>query len=738
LRRFVIYAVVFASALHTTVSMAQQVIATVPVGVMPVAVALNALTNQTYVGDRGGASVTVIDGTTNQTTPITVGALPEVIDINPVTNKIYVASEDSTLTVIDGATHNTQSIPIGFVPTSVAVNPITNKIYVVNLCGNSQACAGDGTVTVIDGVTNQTSTVTVGWSPIGVAVNPVTNKIYVANQCGDPLCDGPDTVTVIDGATNGTTTINGGSDNIYVAVNPVTNKVYVTDETGNEVLVIDGTTNQLSTISVGSQPYGIVVNPVTNHIYVGNLSDNTVSDIDGTSGTSVPVPVGQQPWGLGVDSITDKIYVTNRLGNTVTMIDGTNDHTATVNVGTDPRNVAVNPITNRIYVTNRQDNTVSVIAGAEANPLQFVPLTPCRLVDTRNTGGPIQGGTAQSFPLPQRGGCNVPTTAAAFSLNVTVVPIGSLGYLTIWPTGESQPFVSTMNSLDGRIKANAAVVPAGASGAVSVYASSTTNVVLDIDGYFIPTSGSTLAFYPLPPCRVLDTRHPHGDLGGPYLQGGQERDFPILESSCNIPSSAQAYSLNFTVVPYNGQSLGYLTVWPTGESKPVVSTLNNLTGTVVANAAIVPAGTGGEIAVFPSDNTQLAADIDGYFAPAGAGGLSLYPKAPCRVIDTRRVGNGQPFTGTLNPPVDVADSACALPSVAQAYAFNATVVPAGVLGYLTLWPDGEGQPVVSTLNAIDGAITSNMAIVPTANGKIDAYAAGLTQLILDISSYFAP
>jgi hypothetical protein len=65
-------------------------------------------------------------------------------------------------------------------------------------------------------------------------------------------------------------------------------------------------------------------------------------------------------------------------------------------------------------------------------------------------------------------------------------------------------------------------------------------------------------------------------------------------------------------------------------------------------------------------------------------------------------------------------------------------VPSGPLTYLTLWPDGQSQPLVSTLNAFDGAITSNMAIVPTSNGKIDAYATNLTQLILDISGYFAP
>jgi hypothetical protein len=66
------------------------------------------------------------------------------------------------------------------------------------------------------------------------------------------------------------------------------------------------------------------------------------------------------------------------------------------------------------------------------------------------------------------------------------------------------------------------------------------------------------------------------------------------------------------------------------------------------------------------------------------------------------------------------------------------VVPTGELGYLTLWPDGATQPLVSTLNAQDGSITNNMAIVPSTNGKVDAFANGITQLILDISSYFAP
>ena len=158
----------------------------------------------------------------------------------------------------------------------------------------------------------------------------------------------------------------------------------------------------------------------------------------------------------------------------------------------------------------------------------------------------------------------------------------------------------------------------------------------------------------------------------------------------------------------------------------------------MANAAIVPAGNGAQITALAPEDTDLVIDVNGYFAKVKPNALSWYPASPCRVIDTRIIGDGQPFSGTLAPPVDVVDSACAPPSTAQAFILNATVVPTGYLGYLTLWPDGEGQPLVSTLNAVQGLITSNMAIVPTTNGSIDAYATGITQLVLDISGYFAP
>src|SRR5262249_19681264 len=121
--------------------------------------------------------------------------------------------------------------------------------------------------------------------------------------------------------------------------------------------------------------------------------------------------------------------------------------------------------------------------------LRFVPVTPCRLADTRNAPGPFGGpvmaaNSTRDFAIPTSS-CGIPSTALAYSLNVTVVPTtGTLGYLSIWPAGQARPLVSTLNSIDGRIKANAAIVGAGAGGAVSGYVVNQAHVVLDINGYF--------------------------------------------------------------------------------------------------------------------------------------------------------------------------------------------------------------------------------------------------------------
>jgi len=322
---------------------------------------------------------------------------------------------------------------------------------------------------------------------------------------------------------------------------------------------------------------------------------------------------------------------------------------------------------------------------------------------TGDFGPPRLGaGATCEVPIPQST-CDIPPAARAYSLNVTVLPPGPLGYLSVWPTGQTQPVVSTLNLFDAAVAANAAIVPGGTNGSINVFVSDASEVIIDINGYFAPPDSQAPAFYPAAPCRIVDTRLGSGKSGlfGPPAMGvGSTRNIPVPLSACVTPP--WAYSLNMTVLPPG--PLIYLTTWPADQPQPMVSTLNAFDGRVAANAAIVPAAADGSIAVFTSDASQLIIDINGFFGPPGhPGALYFYPATPCRVADTR-VGFGK--SGPFGPPglgrndwrdFPIPAGSCGLPPTAQAYSLN--MVPPSALSYLTTWPTGQPQPVVSTLNS---------------------------------------
>jgi hypothetical protein len=126
--------------------------------------------------------------------------------------------------------------------------------------------------------------------------------------------------------------------------------------------------------------------------------------------------------------------------------------------------------------------------------LPFVAIPPCRIADTRVASFPpgfgppsLIGGQARTFDLP--GQCGLPSEAAAYSLNLTVVPPAHppFSFLSIYPTGGSAPPVSTLNWGTGgtsNVYFNAAIVPGGTGGAVDVFVSSGTDLIIDVNGYY--------------------------------------------------------------------------------------------------------------------------------------------------------------------------------------------------------------------------------------------------------------
>jgi hypothetical protein len=124
-------------------------------------------------------------------------------------------------------------------------------------------------------------------------------------------------------------------------------------------------------------------------------------------------------------------------------------------------------------------------------------------------------------------------------------------------------------------------------------------------------------FYPVEPCRIVDTRLGEGPTGPPALEGSTTRPFPVT-GYCGIPSTAKAAVMNVTVVGPTGS--GHLRIWPYGVAMPNAATLTFAANEqAIANGAIVPLTTDPEynVNVFlgagASATAHLVIDVTGYF-----------------------------------------------------------------------------------------------------------------------------
>jgi YVTN family beta-propeller protein len=317
----------------TSVVNAASVVTSVSVGNGPTGLGVNVQSNDIYVANTKGNTVTVINGRYNTIeSTIPVGSAPTAAGVNPMTSKAYITNVFSnTVTMIFDRDHKvgaTISVPT---PLDVAVNPATNKIYVLSgILGSS--------VYVIDGNVDQvTAIISVPDGDAALAVNPATNRIYVSTQYGCTSACGPGigSVVVIDGLTNSiianVATAAYYPSNFSVGVNPATNRIYQLDQNGR-IFVIDGSTNTVITSFASGYGYlsGVSANPLTNRIYV----------------TAAPSFAGSPDYLLVIDGSNNAIVQHLLLGG-----------------GGFAPDVAVNTKTDIIYVTNPSGNYVSVIAG---------------------------------------------------------------------------------------------------------------------------------------------------------------------------------------------------------------------------------------------------------------------------------------------------------------------------------------------------------------------------------------
>lgn len=144
-----------------------------------------------------------------------------------------------------------------------------------------------------------------------------------------------------------------------------------------------------------------------------------------------------------------------------------------------------------VGVTSQQFASADLSVGER--PV-FVPITPCRLADTRpapNTVGPRSTpiGDAESVTIAAQGSegdCTLPIDAVALSLNVTALGATEQTFLTIWPDG-ARPLAASLNPSPGAPPTpNAVNAPLSPSGSFNIYNDrGSVHVVLDVNGYYV-------------------------------------------------------------------------------------------------------------------------------------------------------------------------------------------------------------------------------------------------------------
>ncbi len=361
-----------------------------------------------------------------------------------------------------------------------------------------------------------------------------------------------------------------------------------------------------------------------------------------------------------------------------------------------------------------------VVVGASGPPGQYLPLTPFRLMDTRIGGQPLQPGVPVVLQVT---GGQVPNTATAVVLNVTVTDTIGPGFLTVWPTGNPQPTASNLNWAARETRPNLVTVPVGLSGLVSFFASSRTDVVADLEGYFAAPTGSAGGYVPVPPSRLLDTR----TAGTPLTSGGT-LDLPVTGAGGVPASGVSGVVLNVTVT--NTSAAGFLTVYPAGATRPTASNLNWVAGWTVPNRVFVPVGTSGKVTFFNfTGSTDLVVDVNGYFTDATATGNLFTPASPVRVLDTRISAQTLGAGGSLVVPV--------APSSSTAAVVNVTATNTTAASFLTVYPGGT-RPTASDLNFVAGQTIPNLAVATlTASGTVTIYNnTGSTDVVVDLVGWF--
>ena len=378
-------------------------------------------------------------------------------------------------------------------------------------------------------------------------------------------------------------------------------------------------------------------------------------------------------------------------------------------------------------------------AQAAAETARFVPLAaPTRLIDTRTgLGTPRTPLVANSSVDLQITGAVVPGNATAALINITAVNTASDGWLQVLPTGRGTVGSSSTINLDrkGVTLPNASFAPLGNGGSLTVYSTFTTDVIVDVFGYFEPAiSSASGRLISLKPTRILDTRT---RLGWSPSSPGDAKDCSSFPTRAAAQDWFDAYYDLFGDVARLDNDGDRIVCEP--DELP-------------ANPApVTPPPTGAPPNPGDTKNctdfatyAEAKAWFDKYFPYYGdvAKLDNNNDGRPCETLPGAPRANtvGRPLARVLGGTTITVHAAGAggvpLAGV-SAVVLNVTAVEPRSEGWVQVAPTPVSIGASSNLNTTPGVTSANLVVVPmSASGNIDLHSTVGGDLLADVFGYF--
>jgi hypothetical protein len=392
--------------------------------------------------------------------------------------------------------------------------------------------------------------------------------------------------------------------------------------------------------------------------------------------------------------------------------------------------------------------------------------TPRRAFDSRGTSEKLRRGEVDVSLADY-----IPGPATAAVLNVTIAGATGPGHVVVYPAGETPPATSNVNFVKGQAQANEVITRVSDQRDVAIAVNSNPSaparaaVIVDVVGYFTADLSSGTGRISLSsPKRIFDS----ATTGQTRRRGETKVTVP------SVPTGTTAVVLNVAVD--GPDQPGYVTVYPTGSTRPNTSNVNFMAGQTQANEVVTDLGTGRQITLFLGGGrilpgARLIVDLVGTIGGATAGSASPTARASTalptatasprgvvsssgataltpldnavRVMDTRPgSGNVGVSSGRKNGQVTLTLPDTLSPT-ATAVVLNVTTTGADRPGYVAVYPGSASNPGTSNVAFRPGREQANEVLVAIGpNRTVTLFVGGgggpLTHLIVDLTGYLAP